>query len=86
MLNPGGGWGGVEVLGVKMLWTAEITDNFFTPPPLPVEGARAKMGNQPVRHKLIPFSTCDSRHSPRDMPTNEATRWKRTADYTGTFT
>ena len=34
----------------------------------------------------LPFSTCDPRHSSRDMLTNEATRLKRTADYTGPFT
>ena len=32
MLNHGGGWGGVEVLGVNILWTAEKIDNFFNPP------------------------------------------------------
>ena len=44
-LNPGGGWGGVEVLGVNILWTAEKIDNFYNPP---VGGARAKLGNQIV--------------------------------------
>ena len=45
-LNPGGWWGGVEVLGVKILWTAEKIDNCLTHPP--VGGARAKLGNQLV--------------------------------------
>ena len=42
-LNPGGG--GVKVLGVNILLTAEKIDNFFNPP---VGGARAKRGNQLV--------------------------------------
>ena len=45
MLNPGGGWGGVEVLGVNILWTADKIDNFSN---TPVGGARAKLGNQLV--------------------------------------
>ena len=53
MLNPGGGWGGVEVLGVKMLRTAEKIDNFFNPP---VGGARAKLGNQLVYYIKLQFS------------------------------
>ena len=42
-VNPGGG--GVEVLGVKILWTAEKIDNL-------VGGARAKLGNQLVIYKI----------------------------------
>ncbi len=34
-----------EVLGFKIVWTAEKIDTFFNPP---VGGARAKLGNQLV--------------------------------------
>ena len=40
----------------------------------------------PKLGQLTVFSTCDPRHSQRDMLTNEATRWKRTVDYTCSFT
>ncbi len=45
--------GGVEVLGVKIVWTAEKIDNFFNPP---VGGARAKLGNQLVYYIKLKFS------------------------------
>ena len=40
----------------------------------------------PFLHVTWVFWTCHPRHSPRDMPTNRDTRWKRTADYIGAFT